>query len=67
MNKRDHSSCTAVALTLRDPSEVSVNWKALGGFAIGGVCSVGRKALADVLLCLGCWVDCCRYQLYVNV
>lgn len=58
---------TSATLAVRDPLEVNVNWKALGGFVIANVCSVGRTARADVLLCSGCWIDYCRYQLYINV
>lgn len=44
-----------------------MNGKALGGFEIANVCSVGRTARADVLLHSGCWIGYCRYQLYINV
>ena len=67
MNKSDDTPCTSATLAIRDPFEVSMDWKALGGFAIASVRSVGRTALADVLLCSGCWIDYCRYQLYINV
>lgn len=59
--------CTSATLAVRDPLEVNVNWKALGGFAIANVCLVGRTARADMLLCSGCWIGYCRYQLYINV
>lgn len=38
----------SATLSIGVPLEASVNWKALGGFAIANVCSVGRRALGDV-------------------
>lgn len=43
----------SVALAIKDPLGVSVNWKALHGFATVNECSARSTALADVLLRLG--------------
>lgn len=40
-----------------------MNWKTLGGSAVGTMCSVERTDLAVVLLCSGCG----GHPLYVNV
>lgn len=53
MSKSDHTPCMSVALAVKDPLGVSVNWKALHGFVIVNERSARSTALADVLLHLG--------------